>query len=280
MDLEADDGENPRLLKRFRGRHREILARGTRTIPSVSHDRWTEEQRDGAWIFRPSELPAGLLAAFSGRATAPQDEPFPTAHLARRFAAALGLHELPIARATQVHGSRACLVDDLPAPGEVRDAGECDALATGLAGVGLAVQTADCVPLLLAGCRAIAAVHAGWRGSSASVATEAVGALRKLGEDPSEVRAWIGPTIGACCYEVGPEVAGQFASDFSRSTPAGRYLLDLAAVNRAQLSTAGVPAEAISVHPACTKCGGDRFASYRRDGEAAGRMIALVARVR
>ena len=93
------------------------------------------------------------------------------------------------------------------------------------------------------------------------------------------MRAWLGPSIGPCCYEVGGDVAAQFAGDFVRAGCGGGYRLDLRAVNVAQLAAARVPKDAIAVHPACTKCGGDGFASYRRDGAKAGRMIALIARV-
>ena len=170
-------------------------------------------------------------------------------------------------------------VREAPGRDEVRDAGECDILATELSGVALVVQTADCVPILLAGARSVAAVHAGWRGSAANAAAAGVAALARLGEAASSLRAFLGPAIGACCYEVGGEVAAQFAGEFLRRSCEGRFRLDLAAVNRAQLEAAGVPRANISAHPACTRCGGERFASYRRDGAAAGRMIALIARV-
>lgn len=203
----------------------------------------------------------------------------PTAYLARSFAAALGHRDLPIARATQVHGARAVTVGEAPPRGEVRDAGECDILATSLPGVALAVQTADCVPILLAGGDAVGAAHAGWRGSALDVAGKAVAALGSLGAGPGDLRVWIGPSIGPCCYEVGGEVAVHFGGNFLRAPSGGRYRLDLAAVNRAQLVAAGVPPESISVHPACTRCGGEKYASYRRDGAAAGRMIAMIAAV-
>ncbi|MGH9399238.1 MAG: polyphenol oxidase family protein, partial [Thermoanaerobaculia bacterium] len=119
----------------------------------------------------------------------------------------------------------------------------------------------------------------GWRGSASNVAGAAVSALTNLGSLPVDVSAWLGPSIRACCYEVGGEVAEQFAGEFARASCGGKFHLDLAAVNAAQLEAAGVPRESIAIHPACTKCGGEEFASYRRDGEAAGRMIALVARL-
>jgi copper oxidase (laccase) domain-containing protein len=84
--------------------------------------------------------------------------------------------------------------------------------------------------------------------------------------------------IRSCCYEVGGEVAARFAGDFVRRGCGGSFTLDLPAVNRAQLEEAGVESGAIAIHPVCTKCGGERYASYRRDGGRAGRMIALIAR--
>lgn len=240
---------------------------------------WRHETRDGASAFLPDDAPGDLLVAFSGRGVALPDEPSPTSYLARRFADALGLHALPIVRATQVHGNAAATISEMPALGETRDAGECDALATTRPGVALAVQSADCVPILLAAPGAVGTAHAGWRGSVKNVAGAAVAALGGLGADPASLRVWLGPSIGPCCYEVGGEVAAQFPGDFVRAGGTGGFRLNLAAVNIAQLARAGVPREAISVHPACTKCAGELYASYRRDGERAGRMIALIARL-
>lgn len=288
MDLESDDGENPRLYRRFHRRHRKILTLPP-LLPGESVDRsynafvdrqgWLEEEANGGWIFRPSDPPPGLLVGFSGRGSAPKGETSPTAFLARRFARSLATDGLPIVRATQVHGNRAVIVREAPGSNDVLDAGECDILATELPGVGLAVQTADCVSIVLAGVRSVAAIHAGWRGSAKNAAAVGVAALAQLGESAASLRAFLGPAIGSCCYEVGGEVAARFAGEFVRRSCEGRFRLDLAAVNRAQLESAGVPPGNISPHPACTRCGGGRFASYRRDGAAAGRMIALVARL-
>jgi purine-nucleoside/S-methyl-5'-thioadenosine phosphorylase / adenosine deaminase len=244
----------------------------------VAGSDWLEETIDSILVFRPVGAPAGIVAAFSGRGAAPESEPSPTGFLGRRFANALGLEAIPLVRATQVHGNRAVAIRETPAEREVLDAGQCDALATDLAGVGLIVQTADCVPIVLAGQRAIGVVHSGWRGSAKNAAAAGVAALVALGERSERLRAWLGPSIGACCYEVGGEVAAQFAGELVRARCGGAFLLDLRAANRTQLEAAGVPAENISVHPACTKCGGEKYASYRRDGPRAGRMIALVAR--
>jgi copper oxidase (laccase) domain-containing protein len=102
--------------------------------------------------------------------------------------------------------------------------------------------------------------------------------MARAGAPASSLRAWLGPSIGPCCYEVGGDVAAQFAGEFARRSCNGRFTLDLRAVNRSQLAAAGIPAANVSTHPACTRCGGEVYASYRRDGAAAGRMITLVAR--
>jgi YfiH family protein len=239
---------------------------------------WREDLIDGIPVFRPADLPPDLLVAFSGRGEAPAGDPSPTSFLARRFARALSLDGTPIVRATQVHGNRAVTIRETPEPRSARDAGECDVLATALPDVALAVQTADCVPIVLSGPGAVATAHAGWRGTAANAAGAAVRALAALGAAPEGLRAWMGPSVGSCCYEVGGEVAAQFAGEFLRASCAGRFRLDIAAVNRAQLQAAGVPAGRISAHAACTMCGGPKYASYRRDGARAGRMIGLVAR--
>jgi YfiH family protein len=228
-------------------------------------------------IFAARDAPAGILAAVSERGATPSGTPSPTAFLARDFVRELGYPDLPLVRATQVHGGRVVTIEERPAPGETADAGECDALVTRLGGVGLVVQTADCVPVLLAASDAIGAVHAGWRGAAANVAGTAAEAFRRSTEDPESVRAWLGPSIGACCYEVGGEVAAQFSGDFLRASCDGRYRLDLPSIVRAQLEAAGIPNVASGAP--CTMCGGERYASYRRDREKAGRMIALIARM-
>jgi YfiH family protein len=245
----------------------------------VANGEWIEEQRAETILFRPASLPPGLVIAVSARGATPEGDPSPTATLARSLARALGLGDIPIVRATQVHGTAARRVREAPPAGTVHDAGACDILVTTLPGVALVVQTADCVPIVLAGPDTVGIAHSGWRGSAANAAGAAVEEMSRAGAPPPSLRAWLGPSIGPCCYEVGGDVAAQFAGDFARRSCNGRFTLDLRAVNSAQLVAAGVPAANISAHPACTRCGGDRFASYRRDGAAAGRMITLIALV-
>ena len=240
---------------------------------------WIEEERDGVLVMRPRLSPEGLTVAFSGRGRAPEGEPTPTAYLARRLALAVGLDAAPISWAKQVHGAAVATLREPRPEASAFCAGEYDALATDRPGAALVVQTADCVPILLSAPGVVGAAHAGWRGSARNVAGSAVAALEALGAAPAALSAWIGPSIGPCCYEVGGDVAAQFAGDFVRAGcgGAGKYRLDLRAVNVAQLTAAGVPRSSIAVHPACTLCGGAKFASWRRDGANAGRMIALIA---
>ncbi len=146
--------------------------------------------------------------------------------------------------------------------------GEGDALATNLPGLTLEIRTADCIPILLIDPihHAVAAIHAGWRGTKAEIARQTVEQMRNwYGSEPEQLLAAIGPGIGPCCFEVGPEVAAEFGR-------VGRVKLNLAEINRDLLKAAGV--RNIVNTELCTRCDGERFHSYRRDREAAGRMEA------
>jgi YfiH family protein len=150
--------------------------------------------------------------------------------------------------------------------------GEGDALVTRSPGVAVSVRTADCFPILLADpeTRAVAAIHAGWRGTAAGVVLSSLTRMRsEFGTDPGTVYAAIGPGIGPCCYEVGAEVARQFGMD-----EAGK--LDLAVENRNQLTAAGLKPERIELAGSCTFCNPALFFSWRRDRERAGRMISFI----
>jgi YfiH family protein len=171
-----------------------------------------------------------------------------------------------LATLRQVH-STACVV----AAGRGGVLGEGDALLENTAGSVVAVKTADCIPILLVDerLRAVAAVHAGWRGTVAGMAQRAVEAMgAQFGSHAGDLDAAIGPGIGKCCYEVGPEVAAQFGQQ-------GRGHVDLAAANRRQLMDAGVTPERIYASNLCTMCRGEEFHSFRRDKEAAGRLYSF-----
>jgi YfiH family protein len=166
----------------------------------------------------------------------------------------------------QIH-SAICVAAD----GRCGVLGQGDALLEDRPGAVIAVKTADCMPILLVDerHRAVAAVHAGWRGTAARIVPAAVEMMRqRFGTDAESLHAAIGPGIGKCCYQVGPEVAVQFGEQ-------GRAHIDLTAANRAQLLEAGVTSGRIYASNLCTMCLAEDFHSFRRDGEAAGRLYSF-----
>jgi YfiH family protein len=175
--------------------------------------------------------------------------------------------DLPTATLRQVHSDRAIFAGT---PG-VQD--EADALVTNQSGFALAIRTADCVPILIAdpAHHAIAAVHAGWRGTVAGILAKTLADMSERFDTASEdVLVAIGPAIGLSCFEVGPEVSVQFGQ------PAEKTHIDLVDVNRQQAMRAGVPGSRISVLGRCTRCEATQFHSYRRDKEHSGRMVAAI----
>jgi YfiH family protein len=184
----------------------------------------------------------------------------------------------PLASLRQVHSS-ACIAAD----GRTGVLGEGDALITTTPGVYIGVRTADCPPILIVDPRrrAVAAVHAGWRGTAAQVAVRTVEKLREIaGSRPEDLVAIIGPGICGQCYQVGPEVAMEFRPWFPERTDLeGRTLLDLAEANRRQLIAAGVAGSRIHAGAPCTACGGEEFFSHRARPANAGRMVSAAGLV-
>lgn len=159
---------------------------------------------------------------------------------------------------------------------------EADIAITDDPALALSVRTADCVPILLADRRtgAVAAIHAGWRGTAAGAASVAVQNLTsRYGTHPDDVIAAVGPSIGPCCYEVGPGLVEHFSSHpqaASWFTPETIPHLDLWRATRDQLARAGVPPRQIHVCELCTVDHPALFHSYRRDGKTAGRLVAAI----
>jgi YfiH family protein len=174
----------------------------------------------------------------------------------------------------QIHSSIVLNVTEPRASASGTQEPQGDALISDRAGVLVGVRTADCVPILLVdpSIPVVAAIHAGWRGSAENIVGAAVGELAtRWKTSPKNVRAAIGPSIGVCCYEVGPEVANRFERWISLAK--NRHL-DLPAVNEIQLRAAGVAN--IWKSGECTFCMADRFFSFRRDREQAGRMVSFI----
>jgi hypothetical protein len=240
----------------------------------------------------------------------------------RQFFEQLGGQDFALASLRQIHSSQVYQLTQ--AAGEKLDYRPCgislpeistlpagDALLTDQAGILLSVRGADCLLVVLADPehRAVAAVHAGWRGALGRVVEKAVGEMRRIfGSRPEHLLAALGPSIRACCYEVGEEVVDAFHGCFQRADrffqrapgtaalsgkdrapafldarPPGHALLsgsathlDLVAVARAQLEEAGLSARHLSVAEFCTACRTDLFYSYRKEGSRTGRIMAVI----
>lgn len=193
----------------------------------------------------------------------------------------------------QVHGSDVRSINDLaeakPAEDARGDTIYCDAIVSNAAGVLAGVKTADCVPILIGDpvTSAFAAIHAGWRGTLAEVATKALERMAVgYQTNPRDVRVAIGPAAASCCYEVGPDVIDPFRRKFAeqdlfRKTGSEHACINLLAANRAQLISAGVDPDRISIAPLCTMCRTDLFFSYRREKSLhgkVGRLMSVIGR--
>ncbi len=193
----------------------------------------------------------------------------------RRFWSALGTSEAHTAGGYQVHG---CEIKVVGQPGYFDGH---DAFVTNQPGIFLSVTVADCVPILIFDPvkKAIAAVHAGWRGTVAKIAGKTVALLQKeYGTDPADCIAYIGTCIGFDSFEVSAEVAAEFALELQKEAESpGKYLVDLKEANRSQLLLAGIPGESIEVSPFSTAEDHHRFFSFRKEGGVTGRMLAVIA---
>lgn len=139
----------------------------------------------------------------------------------------------------------------------------------------IGVRTADCVSLIVVDVqkRVGAVIHAGWRGTASQIAAKTVAHMHEyFGALKSDLVGAIGPSIGPCCFEVGPEVIEQFRPFFP-DRDLGQTI-DLREANRRQLLAAGLLPENIDCGDLCTKCGPEEFHSWRRDREASGRMVS------
>jgi YfiH family protein len=220
----------------------------------------------------------------------------------RRFQTATGAKALPLITLKQFHSDVIYLFEGAPA-----DPCSGDASITNRPGLLLAIQTADCVPILLVDPkkRAIAAIHAGWRGTLTRIAPKTIGKMQMhFGTNPRDLLTAIGPSVGPCCYEVGTEVATQFLSQFpdapdyfdefrtgeepnpiqwlnmmppGHQPPPKGVLLDLRKANRSQLLSAGLRPQNIHIIDLCTACRPDLLFSYRKQGLTSGRLMSVIA---
>jgi len=218
-----------------------------------------------------------------------------------RLQAAVGAPQSRLVSLLQFHSDAIVHFESAPT-----EPARADASVTRTPGLLLAVQTADCVPILLVDGenRGVAAVHAGWRGTLARIVEKAIGRMQmQFGSQAADFLAAIGPAIGGCCYEVGTEVAAAFSGQFANAAeffdelrtgdepnplqwlnmmppghqpPPKKVLLDLRKANRSQLVGAGVAAANIFVSDLCTGCRRDLLFSYRKVGAQSGRMMTVI----
>jgi YfiH family protein len=195
--------------------------------------------------------------------------------------AAVGIHEGKIVTMQQVHGDHIVEVRDK----KLKEVGEADGMITAENGVYLGVLTADCVPLLFVAPkqRLVAAVHAGWRGTLAGIAQKTVERLRaEHNVAASDLEVALGPSIGACCYEVNDDVAKPLMKQWGKLiTPSiqvkqNKTFINLSRLNRDILRAAGVPGAQLYQIGPCTSCTSDEFYSYRRARGETGRQISVI----
>jgi YfiH family protein len=221
-----------------------------------------------------------------------EDDPAAVGENRRRFVESVaGTTGTPMVGVRQVHGTRVVRVGagqtDL-CDAEGRGLVEADGVMTSVPGVMVAVQTADCVPVLVADVklRVVAAFHAGWRGTAAGMVELGIaGMVAEFGCSPKDMVAAVGPAIGGCCYTVGEELRSEFlrryadAGEFFEPRADGLHL-DLAEANRRQLAAAGVRAEGIWLLGECTACarqdGRRRYFSHRAEAGCTGRAMGMI----
>jgi polyphenol oxidase len=235
----------------------------------------THEAAGGAVYVAPDPEPEGARLWFFTRRGGVSEEPYDSLNVSKKVGddpAAVEKNRSLISQAME--GRPSAWVRQVHADGVVRVseagfAGEADSLVTAQTDLPLVVAVADCAPVALVSERSVGMVHSGWRGTLSGVAGRTA---REMGR----VRAYIGPCIRGCCYEVSEELAGEFARRFGEGVVSERHL-SLPAALRVDLERAGV--EEIYDLGLCTGCRSDLFFSHRRHGPLTGRNLAAVARV-
>jgi purine-nucleoside/S-methyl-5'-thioadenosine phosphorylase / adenosine deaminase len=256
------------------------------TLPSVPASfYWSNETWGAALRCRP-------LEPFAQHLFTTRQLQLPSADAWRALASALSVPSGRIVSLNQVHGRDVVRIETNVSVQTLEEMHNerpmADAVISDVPDVALVVRAADCVPLLIADPRtgAVAAVHAGWRGTAARVGVAAVEEMqRQFGSQTADLVVAIGPAIGPCCYEVGSDLVDAFAAagheryliDRWFMTPRERRMrFDLTGANRDQLTLAGVREEHIHACGLCTAMHLDVLTSYRAEHSAAGRIAGAI----
>ena len=202
------------------------------------------------------------------------DNPANVAENRRRFCAAMGFEVPQMAWSKQVHEA---LIRQVIAPGGSEG---YDALVTNIPGILLAVSVADCTPILIydAQNQAIAAIHAGWRGTVAGIVAKTLEYMAQTyGTRGEDCFAYVGACIDECSFEVGNEVAEAFSETFKRFDPdRGKFFVDLKKANAAQLFDFGIPESQVEISPYCTVVHHADFFSHRKSSGQTGRGLGVI----
>jgi len=298
----GSDGPQPQVARRVvKSRIEIVRAAGWEAWPWLVHG-FSTRAGGVTRAYRPGQRAGELNLGFTGTDTREN-----VLENRRRFREALGAPSMKMVTLKQIHSSSVLHAGSEDAGRDTPCKG--DGLMTGEPGVLLAIQTADCIPVLIADVKkkAVAAFHAGWRGTVKRIVESGVGQMRiAFHSRPDDLIAAIGPGIGGCCYAVGEEVQTEFRSQFAYAEelfhevadsdpirmkypmlfltqrPPGHsnlgpsLHLDLMEANRRQLLDAGLRPEAITVVGDCTRCQNNRYFSYRAEQGFTGRMLSGV----
>jgi len=200
-----------------------------------------------------------------------KDDPVNVAENRRRLFTALGMGLTSAAIPVQCHSDHIEVVSE---PGDYESS---DALLTNTVNLSLVVTVADCMAVVLFDPvrKVLATVHAGWRGTAAAIVRKSLVCMgERFGVSPDDVVAYLSPSAGPCCYEIGAEVAEVFGSSYVENRDERLYL-DLRKANADQLRAGGLAESNIEISSRCTICNPDLFHSFRRDGDRSGRMMAV-----
>ena len=187
------------------------------------------------------------------------------------FVSYLNLDKNNLAIPNQTHSNN---ISTISMPGSYTDV---DGLISKNKKIILSIRVADCIPLFVYCSKTdyFGLIHSGWRGTKNKIVSYTIDKMKLLGSDPREIKVVIGPSINKCCFEVGLDVSKIFAKRYSKKLKNLKYMLDLKKIVYDELLNSKIFSNNIFVDDDCTSCNPKKYFSYRRDGDSAGRMLAI-----
>ena len=187
------------------------------------------------------------------------------------FVSALNLDKNNLVIPNQIHSNN---ISTISFPGIYNDV---DGLISKNKKILLSIRVADCIPLFVYCCKTeyFGLIHSGWRGTKNKIVSHTIDKMKLLGSDPRGIKVVIGPSINTCCFEVGLDVSTIFAKRYSKKIKKSKYMLDLKKIVYDELLNSKIFSNNIFVDDDCTSCNPKKYFSYRRDGDSAGRMLAI-----